>query len=396
MVNVSPQLNNSIVVITELFLPTKGGTAVWFDEVYRRLGGKEISIITKAVAGDDEYDRSHPNTIHRLDLRRHWWMKPESLMMYLKFLFAGLSVVMRGNIREVHAGRVLPEGLVAWLIARICGKRVVVYAHGEEITCWRTPWKLRAMTFAYRHADLVIANSSFTRQELLKLGVDAKKIVLISPGVNVERFHPGYPVDDLRAAIKLGMDQRLILSVGRLQRRKGFDNLIRALPRLIEEGADIKLALIGIGEDEDYLAGLVRDAGILNRVVFLGHVPTEDLPRWYNLCDVFAMPNRDIDGDVEGFGMVFLEAAACGKPVLAGDTGGTADAVKQGVTGLRVDGNNIDAIADGLLTLLTDRERSKIMGLAGYQRAVTEFSWEAVAAKTRSLVLTPNVGSGQK
>lgn len=374
-----------LLVITELFLPTKGGTAVWFDAVYRQLGNKHIHIVTADVPGAESVDHGHPNSIHRIPLKRHGWLKPESLAMYLKLLFKGLAIALRHRVSAVHAGRVLPEGLAGWIIARLIAKPVVIYAHGEEITSWRHPGKIGAMRFVFRHVDRVIANSDFTRSELLKLGVRPERITLISPGVDIARFKPDLPANHLRASIGMREGQPLILSVGRLSRRKGFDQIIQALPRLIEAGVDARYALIGIGEDHAYLARLAHELGVADRVHLLGHVSPEDLPLWYNACDVFAMPNRAINGDTEGFGMVFLEAAACGKPALAGDAGGTGAAVEDGLTGFRVPGEDTAAVAGALSKLLVNEALRTRLGRAGYERATREFSWEAVATKTRTL-----------
>lgn len=377
-----------LLVITELFLPTKGGTAVWFDAVYRRLGGKEIHIVTAQVPNSSEIDRTHPNTIHRIALKRHWWLRPESLAMYLRFLIESLHVSLTNRICAVHAGRVLPEGFVGWLIARLIRKPIVIYAHGEEITTWRQFGKYHAMRFTYRHADRIIANSDFTRRQLRQLGVQPSRISLISPGVDTQRFRPNLPTEKIRNYLGIQEGQRLILSVGRLSRRKGFDQVIRSIPLLIKEGIDARYALIGIGEDRDYLFGLAQEQGVADRVHLLGHVPTEDLPLWYNACDVFIMPNREIDGDTEGFGIVFLEAAACGKPAIAGDAGGTGAAVQDGVTGRLVKGEDLEQIADTLKNLLINDTLRMRMGQAGFGRAHSEFSWDAVFSKTAELIDT--------
>jgi len=373
------------LVITELFLPTKGGTAVWFDEVYRRLGGKEIHIVTADVPGAAEHDAAHPNSVHRVSLRRHWWLRPESLGMYARLFARAASLARRHRFDAVHTGRVLPEGLVGWAVARLIRRPIVIYAHGEEITTWRQPGKRRAMRFAYRHADRVIANSAFTRGELLRLGVPDDRVTIIHPGVDTERFRPGLPTEDLKARIGLLPHERLILSVGRLSRRKGFDQVIRSLPTLLSRGLAVRYAVIGIGEDAAYLRDLAADLGVADRVHLLGHVPMDDLPRWYNACDLFAMPNRDLDGDTEGFGMVFIEAGACGKPVLAGQAGGTGSAVIDGVTGARVAGEDLQVVSDALLALLTGAEGSSAMGAAARQRSERELSWEAIAARTAAL-----------
>ena len=378
----SPQ---RLLVITELFLPTKGGTAVWFDEVYRRLGDKDIHVVTAAVDGAEAHDADHPNTIHRLNLKRSPWLRPESLAMYLKLLCKCLVLMLTHRFDAVHAGRVLPEGLVGWCVARLFGKPLLIYAHGEEITTWRQSGKFRAMCFAYRHADTVIANSEFTRDELLKIGVSARRIVLIHPGVDVERFRPGLPCDDLRAQLGCARSDQLLLSVGRLSRRKGFDQTVRSVARLLPEFPGLHYALVGIGEDEQYLLDLARECGVEQRVHLLGHVSAEDLPRWYNAADIFVMPNREIDGDTEGFGMVFIEASACGTPVVAGDAGGTASSVSEGVNGYRVDGTSVDAIAHALGVFLDDPGLRARMGEAACAWAAQGFSWDSVARHTRAL-----------
>jgi phosphatidylinositol alpha-1,6-mannosyltransferase len=379
------------LVITELFLPTRGGSAVWFDEVYRRIGDKGTHIVTAAVPGAALHDAAHPNTIHRVPLRRHRWLRPESFAMYAKLFLWSSWVILRYRLDVVHAGRVLPEGLAAWVVARLRCLPFLVYAHGEEITTWRQRWKFRAMRFVYQHADCVIANSEFTRGELLELGVSSANINVLYPGVDVNRFRPGLPSTDLRARLGIGEKQRLILSVGRLSRRKGFDQIIRVLPDLVSQGFDVHYAIIGIGKDREYLISLADEQAITRRVHSLGHISETELPRWYSACDVFAMPNRDINGDTEGFGMVFLEAAACAKPALAGNSGGTAAAVVDGVTGLRANGEDKSAIAEALASLLGNPSWARQLGQEGRVRACKSFSWQRVAEATVALALVTGV-----
>lgn len=378
-------MNRRYLVITELFLPTKGGTAVWFDEVYRRLGGKETHIVTAAVPGAAAHDAAHPNTVHRLDLRRVPWLRPESLGMYAKLFARSLALALRYRFDAIHAGRALPEGLVGWLVARLTGHSLAIYAHGEELTGWGRGNKYQAMCFALRHADRVVANSAFTRETLIGMGVREARICVIHPGVDVRRFRPGLPANDLRGRLGLAPGAKLLLSVGRLQRRKGFDTVIRCLPELVAAGLDVHYGIIGIGEDDSYLAELARQNGVEGRVHRLGHVAMEDLPRWYNACDLFVLANRDIAGDTEGFGIVFIEAAACGKTAVAGTAGGTGSAVVEGVTGVRVDGESQQAVCATLAELLRDDERRRSFGAAGLARVRELLSWDAVAARTLAL-----------
>lgn len=375
-------------MVTELFLPTKGGTAVSFDDDFRRLGGKEVHIVTADVPGAAEFDRTHPNFVHRLTLKRSPWLRPESLVIYLRLFFRALRLTMSHRFEAVLAGRALPEGIVAWVVARLRGCPVLIYAHGEELTGWGRGSKFRAMCFALRNSDRVLANSDFTRDTLVSLiGVSPNRIALIYPTVDVVRYRPGLAHDDLRAGIGLVSAQKLILSVGRLQRRKGFDCVIKSLPGLVGAGLDVHYAVVGIGEDWDYLTGLAAELNIGGRVHLLGHVSPDDLPRWYNACDLFAMPNREINGDTEGFGLVYLEAGACGKPVIAGRAGGTGSAVVEGVTGLRVDGDQVSEVEAGLRRLLVNREMCERMGEAARERVATRFTSDQRAETIRQLVM---------
>ncbi len=363
-----------LLMITQLFLPTKGGTAVSFHDDFSRLGGKEVHIVTERVPGDREFDATHPNTIHRLTLRRRAWLKPESLPIYVKLLGKSLWLALTRPIQAVFAGRALPEGLVALVVGRLRRRPVLIYAHGEELTGWGRGRKFQAMCFTLRRCDHVLSNSDHTRDTLIELiGVAPEKIAVVYPTVDENRFHPAPPPEDLRASIGLQPDQPLILSVGRLMPRKGFDQVIRALPRLVEAGLDVHYAIIGTGDDRERLERLARETGATDRVHFLGHVSYEDLPRWYNASQVFAMPNRDIDGDTEGFGLVFLEAAAAGVPALAGRAGGTGSAVIDGETGLRVDGERLDQVVAGLQRLLSDRDLSETLGRNARRRVLDHF-----------------------
>jgi phosphatidylinositol alpha-1,6-mannosyltransferase len=153
---------------------------------------------------------------------------------------------------------------------------------------------------------------------------------------------------------------------------------------LINQGIAVRYAHIGIGEDYDYLTNLSREMSVADNVHFLGHVSPDDLPRWYNACDVFAMPNREINGDTEGFGMVFIEASACGKPAIGGRAGGTGAAIQDGVTGLRVDASSCEKVRIALAQILGDANLTLTLGRDGRIRTVNQFSWESVADKTIS------------
>ena len=374
--------NAKLLVLTELFLPTKGGTAVWAAEVYKRLGGKGIHIVTADVPGADEVDSAHPNTVHRIDLKRVAWLRPESLGMYAKFFFKSLMLALTHRFDALHAFRALPEGLVAWLVARLTFRPVVIYAHGEELTTWGRGGKYKAMRFALRHADRVIANSTYTRDTLATMGVDPHRIRLVHPGVDLARFRPGLDTTGLRESLGIAAHDKLVFAIGRLSRRKGFDRLVEAVARLRNEGMPVRCVLAGIGEDAEYLDGFIAKLSMNGIVHRIGPVAEVDLPRWMNACDLVVMPNREINGDTEGFGMIFIEAGACGKPVVGGRAGGVPSAVEDGVTGLLVNGDDPEDVHRGVKRILSEPAWARGLGEAGMLRARERFSWERVAAVT--------------
>lgn len=370
-----------ILVLSELFLPTKGGTAVWAAEVYRRIGGSEIHIVTSAVPGSETIDASHPNTIHRISMKRQAWLRPESLALYANLLVKAIGVAKKNEFETIHAFRALPEGFVGWLVSRLENIPLVVFAHGEELTTWGRGAKYQLMKFVLKRAQRVIANSEHTKSTLIEMGVDHGKIGVVYPGVDLERFKSGLPITGFKEIHGLRPDVPLVLSIGRLSRRKGFDNTLRAMGLLRANGLDFDYVIGGTGEDRQYLKAIIDELGLNACAKLIGQVDEVDLPRWLNACDVFAMPNREINGDNEGFGMVFLEAAACGKPSIAGKDGGTGAAVLDEVTGFRVDGASVGEIAQALEAMLRNPEKGKKMGEAGMKRATEFFGWRSVAER---------------
>jgi phosphatidylinositol alpha-1,6-mannosyltransferase len=177
----------------------------------------------------------------------------------------------------------------------------------------------------------------------------------------------------------------LLLSVGRLQRRKGHDIAIQAIATLRTRLPNLRYVIAGDGEERSRLERLAADLNVQDRVFFAGIVSDADLPAFYAACDIFLLPNRVDEGDIEGFGIVFLEAAASGKPVIGGNNGGVPEAVDRDVTGLLVDGADVWAVAAAIADLATSEERRGRMGLAGRVRAHGSFSWQRAAAAVSEL-----------
>jgi len=370
-----------LLLLTEYFAPHAGGTAVYYYEILRRLTGMEITVVTRAHPGAAEFDRLQPLQIVRTPFPRipkvrmvvEWWAQ----------FLVGLWMVFTRRIDVVHAGQVFPGGLAVYGIHVLSGAPYAVYIHGEEITlAIRRWWKRLVVGFILRSAGAVFVNSWFSSRQVLELGVPRNRIHVVYPGVDSGRFRPD--ADSPRQTSLHADGERVLLSVGRLIPRKGLDTLIRLLPRVAADIPDVVYWIAGGGaqSERQRMEQLAAATGVSDRVRFLGEVPGEDLPGLFKACEIFVMLNRTMsDGDVEGFGIVFLEAGACGKPVVGGRSGGAVEAVKDGRTGLLISGEDADAAVEAIVRLLRDAALRNRLGEAGRRRAIRHFSWDRAARR---------------
>jgi len=336
-----------------------------FGEIYSRLGSTPVSVVSDGV-GMIEYMRN-----------------PRALWRYLR-LALKLRVSARG-VTMIHSGRPLPEGLVALFCRRLGGPRYACWAHGEDIAIALTSRELTLLIrMVYGGADVVFANSVNTRRMLLELGVKADRIEIVYPGVDTQRFRPDIDATELRCSLA-PRDETVLLSVGRLQTRKGHDLMIQALGHLKRQRRSARYVIVGDGPERARLEALVDTCGVRAHVTFAGEVSAELLPQYFAACDVFVLPNRVDQGDVEGFGIVFLEAAASGKPTIGGRSGGVPEAVADGLTGLLVSGTDVEELAATVARLMDSEPLRRSLGEAGRSRAVREFGWECAAEKVSAV-----------
>jgi phosphatidyl-myo-inositol dimannoside synthase len=225
-----------------------------------------------------------------------------------------------------------------------------------------------------------VALGQYQKQILGKLGISAAKIYTSPEGIDLGRLAKVDAEARRRIRARYHLNgKRMIMTVGRLVERKGHDAILRALPRVLKEIHDAVYLIVGKGPMEGRLRVLAREMGVEDRVVFCGFVPDGDLMAHYQACDVFAMPNREVGGDTEGFGIVFVEAGACGKPVIGGRSGGVVEVIEDGVTGFLVDPLSTQEVARALTSLLQDRDLAVRMGQAGRARVKQHYSYQRVA-----------------
>jgi len=285
----------------------------------------------------------------------------------------------------VHCGVALPDGMSGWLLKKVLGWPYIVYTYAKEITETFSMERLHQYRRrALLEAERVVTISQYTRQELMRLGVEPDRIIIVPPGVDADRFQPDQEAGQ-RIRTLYGLEGKpILLTVARLIPRKGCDQVIEALPFILQQAPEATYVIVGEGPDEERLRELVQSVGVGNCVVFTGSVPDKDLPAWYNAADVVVMPNREEGSDVEGFGIVFLEANGCGKPVIGGRSGGAVDAIVNGETGYLVDPYDSQAIAEAVVRLLTDPALAHRIGAQGREWA-QEFSWKRAARQVQTL-----------
>jgi len=379
-----PDQGSRLLLLTDKFAPHRGGTAVVYTEWCRRLR-EEVTVLTCALPGTDwqSFDRQVPFRVERVPFLNVPKVRFPLAWAWMHLRAPGLVRAVRPDV--LHAGQVLETGLSCLSLKRRFRLPLVVHTYGEEIQHYRQRRLPRKwMTRVLQGADAVTTISEYTRRNLLELGVAPEKIHFQYPGVDAAAF-AGADGSEVRRRHGLG-NRPVLVTVSRILERKGHDVVLRALPRIAAAVPEVAYLVAGTGPREPVLRRLAGELGVAERVVFAGRVPDEELADYYGAADVFIHPNRELpNGDVEGFGIVFLEANAAGKPVIGGNSGGTPDAVVDGVTGFLIDPNDVDAVADAAIRLLTDRDLARKLGEQGRERARTEFTWERAVERLRAL-----------
>jgi phosphatidylinositol alpha-1,6-mannosyltransferase len=361
------------LLVTNDFPPKLGGIQSYLYELWRRLPPQDTTVLTTAFTDAASWDARQPFRIERV--RGRVLLPTRSMVRRID----ALARQVKADV--IFLDPMLPLGLVG---PRLRAAPYVVVAHGSEITGYaRMPGSRRWARRVMRNAAAVVAAGSYPARAATAAAGGPRAGAVIPPGVDGERFHPVDATE--RAAIRrrfgLDPDRPLVLGVSRLVPRKGFDVVIKAMAAPNGEGGGAaihraQLAIAGGGRDRRRLERLAR-----GRVTFLGRVPDADLPALYACADVFAMCCRDRwrGLEAEGFGIVFLEAAACGVPVVAGRSGGSHEAVADGETGYVVEPRDVAAVRAAIGRLVADAGLRARMGEAARRRAVDEFAYDRLA-----------------
>ena len=397
------------LLVANIFAPIHGGSANVYASLCR-LSEKGSMVILAArhnydrnepVPGWQAHDKTCGYPVERLELLRSPVLPPPAnklvsawrrltidLPIAWRVLSTALRLIRRYQVGIICIGELNSSAWLGELCRRLTGVRVLYYIHGEEVTTEFNSGSFGKRRLDYlRNADGIIAVSDFTRQTLIRLGLPAARIHLIGNAVDTTRFQPAQPDDTFLDRWKV-RGKRVIVSIGRLIARKGFDRSIEAWPQVLRRHPDAHLLIVGNGPQRAELEALIARHGIAESVTLTGPVSDDDLLAAYRSCAFFLMPNRTLpDGDTEGFGLVFLEANACGRAVIGGRAGGAVEAVRDGETGLLVDGNDPTAIAAAICQLLENDALLKTLEHNGLAHAQAN-SWTRRAQEFRALCKT--------
>lgn len=371
------------LLVTNDFPPRNGGIQNYLHALADRLPVGELVVYAPAWPGAAAFDAGLPYPVHR---------HPTSLMLPSPGVARqAAALVAEHGASTVWFGASAPLGLLGpWLRRHAGVQRVVASTHGHEVGWSMLPGARQALRRIGSDADALTTISRWTRGRIAAAcGPDAALEPLPS-GIDAETFRPD---PSARAGLRRRYDlggAPVVTCISRLVPRKGQDTLIRVLPRVRARVPGTRLLIVGDGPDRDRLRRLAAEHGVGGHVVFAGAVPAAELPAHHAVGDVFALPCRTRGGglDVEGLGIVLLEAAAAGVPVVAGDSGGAPETVLDGRTGHVVGGRDPAALAAALIGLLADPDLARATGAAGRARMLADWTWPSRVAHLRSL-LTP-------
>lgn len=365
-----------LLLVTQDFPPDVGGTQTYAYELAQHLSPlcEDLLVMAPDFPGSVAFDAGCSFEVVRIPARDLFPIRA----------IPPLRALARRRRFDTALHVQWPVALPA-LLARRSGwpKRVHIAAHGRELL-YQPPWPAplprlydRTRRWILNQADHFFPVSRFTGTLLEQAGVPSEAMTVVHNGTDPQQFAP-FDASVLRETLGVA-ERKVVLTVCRLVPRKGVDLVIRALPRVIETVPEVVYLIVGAGPDEDRLRALVQDRGVGDSVRFLGKIDQDALPEHYNAADLFVMPARFDTPHVEGFGIVYLEANACGLPVIGGRSGGVPDAVLENETGLLVDPDDPAGLADAMIDLLTQPELAERFGEQGRNRVVEEASWKRIS-----------------
>jgi phosphatidylinositol alpha-1,6-mannosyltransferase len=378
-------VSNLVLFVTNDFGPRAGGIETFIIGLIQRRPFGTTVIYTSFQENSEQYDSDWLANYGVRVIRD----RSKILLPTPRVAFNLRGIIKREGITTAAFGAAAPLGLLSASMKRVGITRTVALTHGHEVWWAKVfPFNLLLRRIGST-VDVLTYLGDFTCAAISQ-GISAKaqsSMVKVAPGIDVDHF---IPTDASALRESLGITKKkVIVSVGRLVHRKGQDCLIESMPQILSSVPDAHLLLIGQGPYREHLQELVRKHRLESSVTFIGRIEYKDLPMYLCAGEIFAMPSRSrlMGLEVEGLGIVYLEASSCGLPVLAGSSGGAPDAVVQNITGLVVDGTNHEQIATAAIELLNNSSASQLMGAAGRQWIVENWRWEIWSKEFEDLLV---------
>jgi phosphatidylinositol alpha-1,6-mannosyltransferase len=377
-------VSSPVLFVTNDFGPRAGGIETFVIGLIERRPYGQTIVYTSAQTGSEEYDKAWKSDFGVTVIRD----RAKILLPTPRVARNLARIIKESDIQVAAFGAAAPLGLLSASIKRAGVRKTVALTHGHEVWWAKVfPFNL-ALRKIGSSVDSLTYLGEFTKQAISKSlsKLSAQKMVKIAPGIDIDHFSP-QDSSQLRKELKLD-DKRVIVSVGRLVHRKGQDHLIQSMPEILKSIPDAHILMVGQGPYLSHLKKLVQNLNLGEHVSFIGRIQYAQLPLYICAGDIFAMPSRSrlFGLEVEGLGIVYLEASACGLPVIAGSSGGAPDAVLDGETGVVVDGEDNQDIAAAAIKLLKDLEGSRAMGQAGREWIIKNWRWEIWSERFNKLL----------
>ena len=368
-------MSEKIICVTNDFGPRAGGIETFVIGLIERLPKGSVTVYTSSQDQSANYDEKWLRDFGVNVIRD----RSKILLPTPRTIRAVKKVISEQKIETAFFGAAAPLGVMARALRNAGVIRIVALTHGHEVW-WSKVWPFKlAIRFIGENVDHLTYLGDFTRSEISRaLSPKASSaMVKIAPGIDTEHFAPHTGATELRRSLGL-TDKKVIVSVGRLVHRKGQDMLITALPQILKTHPEAHVLMVGEGPYREHLQKLVAKYKVETAITFIGKIQYSDLPRYISVGDIFAMPSRSrLAGlEVEGLGIVYLEASSCALPVIAGRSGGAPDAVLEGVTGVAVDGTNPTEITGAVISLLDNPAAAREMGIAGRKWINSDWRWQ--------------------
>jgi len=345
-------------------------------------------VLTPKVKNCREFDKDKSIKVHR-----HWAFSSANpflklLNACLQFFCAVYFIIFKG-VRKIHAGQIWISGTIGLLCQFLFRIPYILWVYGGETT--PVYMKNRFAAFWAKmlliNAEKLVTNSKFCQKEFLDYGFNADRCPIILPATDPHLFYPANPPDTLVQKWNPN-GYILLLTVARISERKGHDLVIKSLPQILRRYPNVMYLIAGKGPDETRLRKMCDELKVADNVRFCGLVPDKDLPDYYRLCDIYVMPNREIfdsTDSIEGFGISFIEASACGKPVVAGRSGGAAEAVAEGESGFLVNSLATDEFVKIVCQLIENKVLRLKIGRQGRVRVEKEMNWKTRAKEMEQI-----------